>query len=331
MQSNMLVYISGPMTGVLNYNYEQFQRAEEAIKDAGACPFNPHKKGMDRSESFARHMEQDIRDLLKCDAICFLPNWHLSRGALTEAHVAAITGKEIYYFAEKSDPTKTEILQYPMNLATISASMHALYYSRTSLSFETPVMQIFLGGKKHSGKSTVAKRLSELCGSPLDRFAGPLKKGIEALGFEADGPNKNVQLLQYLGTDLVRENNPDHWVNLLSNRHPQINQTGLIVDDARFENEVSFGKHQRYGFTAYLDVPIQIRAERRANMATEYYTTVNQALNELQLAERHASEAIDPSLFDVVIDCGSRPVESIVSQIYADYKAHLTTKGLLPR
>jgi energy-coupling factor transporter ATP-binding protein EcfA2 len=100
-----------------------------------------------------------------------------------------------------------------------------------------PLIAIY--GKAGSGKSTLASALSRRYHNiPIRSFAGPLKLGCRAMGAVVEGPNKDREILQIIGTDVFRRiKGPDHWVNLMDTLTPSRNDTGLIIDDVRFRNE----------------------------------------------------------------------------------------------
>lgn len=87
------VYISGPITGVDNYQ-EIFERAEMKLETLGFEPVNPCK-GEEPGHSWEWYMKRDIKKLCDCDIICLLPGWEESKGAMMEYDVALKLGLEI--------------------------------------------------------------------------------------------------------------------------------------------------------------------------------------------------------------------------------------------
>jgi hypothetical protein len=143
-------------------------------------------------------------------------------------------------------------------------------------------MIIGLGGRIKSGKSTVAKILSEQYNLPIVAFAKKLKDLVTACSGLDDsykgkkGPyNGNVDfsiindelkkygysvldqneidhiraieyhdvgdvyryLLKYLGTEVFRSRNTNHWIDLFVNETTKGMDNGFICDDVRFPNE----------------------------------------------------------------------------------------------
>lgn len=88
----MKVYISGPITGVENYE-ENFKQAENKLLSLGLEVFNPARFCKDLKDkitnpSWNDYMKICIPALLECDAIYLLTGWELSKGALLEQKIA---------------------------------------------------------------------------------------------------------------------------------------------------------------------------------------------------------------------------------------------------
>lgn len=92
----MIIYLSGPMTGLPDHNYPAFQAAAERLRAQGATVVSPHELPAncpgcgenDLPHSWAEHMRADLAALLTCDVIMLLPGWETSRGAQLEKTVA---------------------------------------------------------------------------------------------------------------------------------------------------------------------------------------------------------------------------------------------------
>jgi len=122
---------------------------------------------------------------------------------------------------------------------------------------------IIISGIAKVGKTTLAKLLAreafELGFRPvLLSFAGPLKKEAEARGFTKEGnPAEHREFCQVHGA-MKRDIDPDYWVKEFEKKlivlydeeeadlkkNKKYWQRCVIVDDCRYENEVSLGiKH----------------------------------------------------------------------------------------
>jgi hypothetical protein len=85
----MRLYISGPMTGLPNYNYPAFNEAAAKLRTLGHDPINP----ADHSNpdfTYQDYIKLDIADLLTADGLVSLPNWQHSKGAVLEHHIAEV-------------------------------------------------------------------------------------------------------------------------------------------------------------------------------------------------------------------------------------------------
>lgn len=90
----MRVYISGPITGNPNYK-EQFEEAENKIRQEGNIPINPAKldEVMPADAGHNDYMTMCIPLLSLSDAICMLHGWRKSTGACIEYGYAQGAGK----------------------------------------------------------------------------------------------------------------------------------------------------------------------------------------------------------------------------------------------
>ena len=82
-----MIYISGPMTGIENYNYPEFIRVANSLKQLGEKIINPveicsHLDG--KSASWQDYMDICLPAVDKCDTIYLLKGWQRSKGAKLE-------------------------------------------------------------------------------------------------------------------------------------------------------------------------------------------------------------------------------------------------------
>lgn len=90
---DMIVYISGPMTGLPEYNYPAFNAAADLLRNGGFTVCNPAEffGGLgDRTRE--EYMRESVRCLVACDAVVTLPNWEQSDGAVLEIEIAKQIG-----------------------------------------------------------------------------------------------------------------------------------------------------------------------------------------------------------------------------------------------
>lgn len=98
----MIAYISGPMRGKPNFNYDQFNQVAAALYTSGVLAelflvINPAANfGGDTTLPISTYMQTDIKQVLSADIIVLLPGWEKSEGSMLEAAVAKATGKQFY-------------------------------------------------------------------------------------------------------------------------------------------------------------------------------------------------------------------------------------------
>lgn len=114
-------------------------------------------------------------------------------------------------------------------------------------------MIIALSGKKSSGKSFLAKKISDLYGFKILSFSTPLKKLLKEIScYNEDIKNSNDEItmcldrfnlspitatsrkcLQILGTDIIRKNDPNFFIREMNKKLIG----DVVIDDLRFNNE----------------------------------------------------------------------------------------------
>lgn len=82
------IYLSGPMTGLPEFNFPAFHAAAAKIRAHGHDVFNPAESVVDASGTWEEFMRHDLKALCDCDTIAILPGWATSRGAHLEVYVA---------------------------------------------------------------------------------------------------------------------------------------------------------------------------------------------------------------------------------------------------
>lgn len=114
-------------------------------------------------------------------------------------------------------------------------------------------------GKAGSGKDTAVNDLKSLHDeSMIDHFsfASPLKNGVKEMwGFTEEQVNTSLkdeidekwnvtprEILQWLGTDVVRARNEHHWTQLMKNKILLSDKEIILISDVRFENEAALIK-----------------------------------------------------------------------------------------
>lgn len=97
------IYVAGPMTGYPQFNFPMFDKAGAWLRSRAwdvVSPadldrehgYDPTKGGSGVPPDRTKCLERDIEALETCHAICFLPGWQLSQGALEERKRASELG-----------------------------------------------------------------------------------------------------------------------------------------------------------------------------------------------------------------------------------------------
>lgn len=103
------VYLSGPMRGRPNFNYDLFNSVAENFRAAGMTVLNPAENfDGDQTRDFPEYMRADIEMLMKADTIFMLPGWQDSEGARLEYLLAKSLDLEIIYHrdADQTEPAE---------------------------------------------------------------------------------------------------------------------------------------------------------------------------------------------------------------------------------
>lgn len=103
-KDELVIYISGPMTGIPEYNFPAFAKAAKYLRDQGVKVVSPHEVehddgGVPGSLPHDAYIRGDLIAMLKeCNVIVLLPGFSDSRGAMIELQVAELMGFEVKLF-----------------------------------------------------------------------------------------------------------------------------------------------------------------------------------------------------------------------------------------
>lgn len=90
MKEKKVVYIAGPITGVVEY-WKAFEDAEDKLEAAGYVPLSPARLPWNLGDDKA--MPICLAMINAADAVCFLPGWGRSVGAQLEMAYCKYTDK----------------------------------------------------------------------------------------------------------------------------------------------------------------------------------------------------------------------------------------------
>ena len=98
----MNVYISGPVSGIENYE-ENFRSISEIVKSRGLTPISVLDFSVLKLDSFkwSDCMKICISMLEHCDCVLMLDGWRLSVGATIEKAWATKMGMPVYYSVDE--------------------------------------------------------------------------------------------------------------------------------------------------------------------------------------------------------------------------------------
>lgn len=154
---------------------------------------------------------------------------------------------------------------------------------------------VLISGKAQNGKDTTAnilkEKLEQKNNKVLITHFGDLVKFVCEKYFDWDGQKdeRGRAILQRIGTNVIREQNPDYWVDFVINLLSILKEEGkwdyVLIPDARFHNEI-----QKFEDKKDWDV-VSVRVNR-----LNFVSTLTQE------QKNHPSEtALDDYVFDYVI------------------------------
>jgi len=83
------VYIAGPMSNVVGFNYEAFNSKAKELSDLGFYVYNPAASFAGSTNfDYAEYIKEGLSLLLRANSIYLLNDWYTSKGALLETLAA---------------------------------------------------------------------------------------------------------------------------------------------------------------------------------------------------------------------------------------------------
>lgn len=96
IETNDIVYLSGPMTGIQNFNRERFWLMEHIVKQRASAVLTPARYLDSETASYEELMKRGIRMVTEATKMVQLTGWGTSSGSMIEYHVAMIIGLPVY-------------------------------------------------------------------------------------------------------------------------------------------------------------------------------------------------------------------------------------------
>ncbi|SFP14836.1 DUF4406 domain-containing protein [Pseudomonas sp. NFPP28] len=88
------IYLSGPMTNMLDLNFPLFNSTAASLRAAGHSVINPAELNPDPG-TWNDCMRRDIAALMNCDTVATPPGWEHSKGARLEVLIAERLGMAV--------------------------------------------------------------------------------------------------------------------------------------------------------------------------------------------------------------------------------------------
>jgi len=95
------VYVAGPMTGIVDFNFPAFNQAAEMLRSKGYIVENPADHGLVEGAEWADYLAYDLTRIGLCGSIYLLPGWEQSKGAQLEVMIAQRLGMGVIYADEE--------------------------------------------------------------------------------------------------------------------------------------------------------------------------------------------------------------------------------------
>lgn len=105
------LYLSGPMTGLPEWNFPAFMAAAATLRAEGYEVRNPAEHFEGRTDlPRAEYMREDIAAVMASDQVCVLPGWERSKGARLEVAIAEELGLPVWRFDTRRPLAEESIL-----------------------------------------------------------------------------------------------------------------------------------------------------------------------------------------------------------------------------
>lgn len=116
---HLIYYLSGPMTGIKNFNSDNFKSACLHLRATGLTVLSPDEIDFNETKEdrgkkdYGFYMKESIKLLLQADAIILMDGWQDSRGCRTELNVARAMNYPVYRYHQSEvnylDPTSLSL------------------------------------------------------------------------------------------------------------------------------------------------------------------------------------------------------------------------------
>lgn len=112
---NEVCYVSGPMSGLSDHNYQEFDMAADQLRSEGYVVLNPAENFAGLTDNARTNcdrthfMRLDIHALLQVDCVFVLDKWYRSKGARLEVAIAFELGIPVYTYSFRTQLSSTDL------------------------------------------------------------------------------------------------------------------------------------------------------------------------------------------------------------------------------
>lgn len=125
------IYLSGPMTGLPEFNKPEFNRIAAILGAAGHPILNPAElDAADQAQlTWAQYLTRDLSAMLThCDSVAVMDGWQHSKGAVLECLVAAALGWPIVHHTALHGHAVKGVQPAPTNEQIFAAAFRLFAY-----------------------------------------------------------------------------------------------------------------------------------------------------------------------------------------------------------
>ncbi|WP_053151173.1 DUF4406 domain-containing protein [Pseudomonas sp. P97.38] len=100
------IYLSGPMTNMLDLNFPLFHATAASLRAAGHTVITPSELNPEPG-TWSECLRRDIAALMESDTVATLLGWQDSRGASLEVHIGKALGMKVVNVQDLIEPQKS--------------------------------------------------------------------------------------------------------------------------------------------------------------------------------------------------------------------------------
>lgn len=168
------VYLSGPMTGIEDFNFPAFNEMAAKLRELGLHVENPADHGVVDGAEWGDYLRHDLARMGTCETIALLPGWSKSKGARLELQVAQALGMKVRVLdgAEEVPGVGLPVMETPPNVS-LGNLPYGLCWSRAPEWANYLVSSVDDKSYYWVAGTQVGSRFAFASGTPIDvdRFA----------------------------------------------------------------------------------------------------------------------------------------------------------------